>query len=219
MKVSGFMTPVEKVVTALPEDSVHRVMDLMLENNIGAVVVVKYEYKYVNDDFDKATLFTRPLGIITKSDLLLAYHEPEVNIHHPCRVIMSDHLATCSPDMDRDEAAAILEENKNHHAVVVDEIGYFKGLISTWDITAEVARDHRAWPWIRSPDGKFHDPHHHHEKKAECEHHPENPPETHTNRGENDGGNAPPPVESRDRQQDGSFRADMGHAGVFHSVL
>jgi hypothetical protein len=45
---------------------------------------------------------------------------------------------------------------QNHHAVVVDKEGEFKGLISSWDITAECARDDRAWPWNRQEGGKFH---------------------------------------------------------------
>mmetsp|Transcript_10328 Transcript_10328/g.19824 ORF Transcript_10328/g.19824 Transcript_10328/m.19824 type:complete len:207 (-) Transcript_10328:184-804(-) len=206
MKVAGFMTPAAKVVTALPEDSIRRVMDLMLQHNISAVVVVKYEYKRTDDDSPDETLFMIPLGIITKSDLLLAYHEPGININHPCRVIMSDHLTTCSPNMDRDEAAAILESSKNHHAIVMDDSGYFQGLVSSWDITAECAKDHRAWPWIRSEDGKFHDPQHRHvEKPSTTAHHPDSPKSP-------DSGNNIPPA-------DCSFRAQMEQAGIFHPVL
>jgi hypothetical protein len=44
---------------------------------------------------------------------------------------------------------------QNHHALVVDKNGDFRGLISSWDITAECARDDRAWPWNRQEGGKF----------------------------------------------------------------
>ena len=198
MKVAGFMTPASKVVTALPEDSVRRVMDLMLEHNISAIVVVKYEYKRVDDDSAEETLFIRPLGIITKTDLLLAYHEPEIDITHPCRVIMSEHLTTCLPNMDRDEAAAILEQNQNHHAIVLDDSGYFQGLISSWDITVECAKDHRG---IRSEDDKYG------EKPSTTADHPDSP-----------GSPSNRPIDPRG-QTDCSFRAQMEHAGVFHSVL
>lgn len=40
--------------------------------------------------------------------------------------------------------------------MVVNKDGDFKGLISSWDITVECARDDRAWPWNRQEDGKFH---------------------------------------------------------------
>ena len=33
----------------------------------------------------------------------------------------------------------------------------FVGLVSSWDITVECARDDRAWPWNRPEEGKFHD--------------------------------------------------------------
>ena len=212
MKVTGFMTPAAKVISALPEDSVRRVMDLMLNHNISAVVVVKYEYKRTDDDSMDETLLMRPLGIITKSDLLLAYHEPGININHPCRVIMSEHLTTCSPNMDRDEVAAIMEEGKNHHALVVDESGYFQGLVSSWDITVQCAKDHRAWPWIRSEDGKFHDPiHRHGEKPLATAHHPDSPKSPSS-------GNKNLPDDIRN-QADCSFRAEMEHAGIFHPVL
>ena len=32
----------------------------------------------------------------------------------------------------------------------------FVGLVSSWDITVECARDDRAWPWNRPEDGRFH---------------------------------------------------------------
>jgi hypothetical protein len=68
-------------------------------------------------------------------------------------------LQTCSPTCDRDKAARILEESHHHHLLVVDDhTQTFAGLVSSWDITAECARDDRAWPWNRSEDGKFHKP-------------------------------------------------------------
>jgi hypothetical protein len=39
--------------------------------------------------------------------------------------------------------------------LVVDKNGEFRGLISSWDITVECARDDRAWPWNRQEGGKF----------------------------------------------------------------
>jgi hypothetical protein len=40
----------------------------------------------------------------------------------------------------------------------VDKNAQFRGLVSSWDITVECARDDRAWPWNRTEDGKFHRP-------------------------------------------------------------
>ena len=102
-----------------------------------------------------------PVGIITKSDIIKAYQN-QVNINEPCESIMNKgDLQTCGPNVDRDKAAHLLEESHNHHLLVVsddDDPKKFLGLVSSWDITAECARDHRAYPWIRSEDGKFHSP-------------------------------------------------------------
>jgi hypothetical protein len=46
--------------------------------------------------------------------------------------------------------------SQNHHAIVVGPNAEFKGLVSSWDITVECARDDRAWPWNRPEDGRFH---------------------------------------------------------------
>ena len=46
---------------------------------------------------------------------------------------------------------------QNHHALVMNKNAEFVGLISSWGITVECARDDRAWPWNRPEEGKFHD--------------------------------------------------------------
>lgn len=52
--------------------------------------------------------------------------------------------------------AQILEKNKTHHVVVVDEKhARFVGLVSSWDIASECAKDNRAWPYLRGEDGKI----------------------------------------------------------------
>ena len=156
MKVAGCMVPAEKAITVSPWDSISTVMDLMLEHNIGAVVVVRLEES--REGSELAT-FHRACGIITKTDVIAAYKNTYIGIDYPCHHIMSSHLATCTPQMSRDQAARIMELHKNHHAIVVDDEQRFVGVLSSWDITAECARDHRAWPWNRSEDGKFHNIH------------------------------------------------------------
>lgn len=145
MKVSAFMVQAKDVVTVDPLDTIRRAMDLMLEHKIGAVVVLVTGTYHV------------PIGIVTKTDLLKAYHD-NLTLDHAVKEIMTRDLLTCSETMNRDQAAAILEKNKNHHAIVVDDNQHFKGLVTAWDITVECARDDRAWPWNRSEDGKVHKP-------------------------------------------------------------
>ena len=176
MKVSGFMVPAEKVVSVSPTDSVRLVMDLMLDKKIGAVVVIeKDESKGL--DVDAETPLPMPVGIITKSDVMKGYHN-RIGIDDPCEAIMhKGDLATCTPNVSRDRAASMLEKNHFHHLIVTDEKHErFIGLISSWDITAECARDDRAWPWPRSEDGKFHKPKTQTDRRAgspqNAEHHP-----------------------------------------------
>ena len=78
MKVANFMTPAEKTVTASPFDTIRKVMDLMLEHKVGAIVILQEQRS--NDE----GFFSRPLGIVTKSDILQAYHNTHIGIDHPC---------------------------------------------------------------------------------------------------------------------------------------
>lgn len=159
MKVSGFMVPAEKVESVRPTDSVRVVMDLMLQKKIGAVVVIDKKEGAKGLDSDVDTLLPIPIGIITKSDVMKGYQNG-IGIDDACEAIMfKGDLATCTTNVSRDRAAAILEKNHFHHLIVTDEKQEkFLGFISSWDITAECARDDRAWPWPRSEDGKFHIP-------------------------------------------------------------
>lgn len=86
------------------------------------------------------------VGIVTKTDLVKAYNAGLL-LDRPVKEIMTteDLLATCTEHMSRDEAAKILEHNQNHHAIVIDpETKNFRGLLSSWDITVECAKDDRA---------------------------------------------------------------------------
>ncbi|KAL3942488.1 MAG: hypothetical protein SGARI_000252 [Bacillariaceae sp.] len=96
-----------------------------------------------------------PIGLITKTDILKAYHD-NLTLDDFAEEIMSRVLEACEEHMSRDQAARVMERNKNHHAIVMNKNAEFIGLVSSWDITVECARDDRAWPWNRPEDGKFH---------------------------------------------------------------
>ena len=154
------MIPAEKVITVGPTDTVRKVMDLMLEFSIGAIVVIQEETKIIMGQDGKthtgeATTLPMPLGIITKSDIMKAYSE-KVDIDSECSRIMSgdkDKLITCLPSDDRDKVASMLEKFHTHHVIVVDqEHAHFVGMVSSWDISAECARDDRAWPYLRNEE-------------------------------------------------------------------
>ncbi|KAG7351039.1 inosine-5'-monophosphate dehydrogenase [Nitzschia inconspicua] len=163
MRVSSFMIPAVKVVWVTPNDTIQKAVDLMVQHQIGAVAVLPETL--ANEHVDTLSLSPRlpmPIGIITKSDILKACHS-KIGMEELCQFIMVKELQTCNPNVDRDKAARILEQNHSHHILVVDkgpldENAHFVGLISSWDLSAECARDDRAWPWIRSEDGRFHKP-------------------------------------------------------------
>lgn len=147
MRVKGFMKPADEVITVSPTETIRTAMDLMLRHKVGSVVVLAEGANCI------------PVGIVTKTDLVKAYYEGITTVDHEIQEIMTqgDNLVLCNENLNRDEAARILERTQNHHAIVIDpETKRFLGLISSWDITAECARDDRAWPWNRSEDGKVH---------------------------------------------------------------
>lgn len=139
MIVSSFMVPASKVVKCEPSDPVEAVIDKILENNISAVVVLNEEGVAV--------------GMVTKTDIVKAYKEGRA-LNSGVECFMSTDLKTVKSNASRDQAATLFEENKLHHAIVVEDSGKFCGLISAWDIAKECAEDMKAWPWHRHQGGK-----------------------------------------------------------------
>jgi CBS domain-containing protein len=140
------MIPAEKVATCFPTDSIKQAMDTMLKKNVGSVVVLETPGTYY-----------APVGIVTNTDFVSAYKQG-LSLDHAVKEIMSKNLQTCDINLSIDGAAALLERNKTHHAIVVDGNKDFQGLISSSDIASECAKDNKAFPWNRSPDGRFHKP-------------------------------------------------------------
>ena len=130
MKVSNFMIPADKVITALPQDTVQTVMGIMMEKRIGTVVVVDKvedkETKVEEENLKPTTWLPMPVGIITKSDIMKGYQN-QISINAPCSEIMhpcaDKELKTCTPNMGNHEVAQILREIKTHHLIVVDQDG------------------------------------------------------------------------------------------------
>ncbi|CAB9501862.1 CBS [Seminavis robusta] len=143
VNISAFMKPKDQVVSCMPDHSLRTALDLMVTRKVGSVMVLNKEKNL------------RPLGIITKTDMLEAYHKGMGLDDHTVEEIMHTTLTAVVDTMGRDAAAKILEKNQKHHAIVIDKEGTFVGVISSMDIANEVARDARAWPWIRPDEGKF----------------------------------------------------------------
>jgi CBS domain-containing protein len=148
MHVGGFMVPAEKVATCSPTDTIKQAMDTMLEKKVDSVVVLVGRL---------SGAYRVPVGIVTNTDFVSAYKQG-LTIDHAVKEIMSKDIQTCDINLSLDGAAALLERNKNHHAIVVDDDRHFQGLISSWGIASECAKDSRAFSCNRSPDGRFHKP-------------------------------------------------------------
>ena len=153
------MTLFIKVVTADLNTSIQDILDLMTSKQVGAVVILS-----TNEDghpsLDRTEMKSKhqiPHGIVTKTDILHAYRR-QVDIQEGSETILKNKpLVTCKPGDDRDRVASILERNKMHHVIVVQE-EHFIGIVSSLDIAKECARDNRAWPYLRSEDGRVHLP-------------------------------------------------------------
>jgi CBS domain-containing protein len=130
------MVPANKVLTCWPEDTVETALRLMLDNNVGSVVVLQGSKPV-------------PVGIVTKTDLLKCYLLDKPAKQLQVQAIMSTSIETVLDTSPRDAAATHFENTKHRHAFVVNQDSQFVGLVSAYDIAVECARDDRAWPWNR----------------------------------------------------------------------
>lgn len=138
------MTPRDKLATVEPDTPLQVAMEVLLEKNIGCVVVLEHE--------------KTPVGILTNRDLVQAYHDGLSPYATTVRELMKTELIAVRETDSRDEAAATFQHHRNHHAVVINDDNQCVGLVSAWDIVVECAAAHRAWPWNRSNDGRFYKP-------------------------------------------------------------
>ncbi|KAL7546634.1 hypothetical protein ACHAWF_009969 [Thalassiosira exigua] len=142
MLVSGFMIPYSKVIKCEASDTVKNALNLMMDWKVSCLVIV---------------LDDKPTGIITKTDMCWCYQNgTPLNSQIGDIMPWASGVKKVKSTMDRDSAAKFFEKNKLHHALVVDENEKEVGLISALDISKEVAKDARAWPYNRHEDGKLH---------------------------------------------------------------
>jgi len=134
------MVPLKSVKKCQPSSTVEEVLDLMMESHISCLVIV------VNE---------RPTGIVTKTDMCWCYRN-KIPLDSQVGDIMpwTAGIKRIRDNIDRDAAAKFFEKHHVHHALVVDENEVPVGLISALDIATEVAKDARAWPWIRNESGR-----------------------------------------------------------------
>jgi len=122
MDVATIMSTV--LVTASPSLPATRLVELLVDENIGAVPVVD----------DEGT----PLGIVTRADVL---EEDELPITDDVRVdeLMHRGPLTVGGSTPVKEAARIMTRQRVHHLLVVDGEGRLVGLVSSLDVVRWVA--------------------------------------------------------------------------------
>lgn len=112
--------------TVSPETLVEDAAHLMLEHDIGSVVVV---------DDDNALQ-----GILTSTDFVEIVKEQKPKDQTPVSAYMSTDVVTTSAQEPIQDAADRMLEEGFHHLPVVDETEGVIGMLSTTDLTAYVSR-------------------------------------------------------------------------------
>ena len=144
---------VTDVVSVSPEDTLHDVLDTMLENGLSTLPVV---------DDDRICV-----GVIAAVDLLAPTHSLDTDLHklatnstegradfvetferlgmsgHRVEDFMSTRVISVGPQKRLPEAAAIMLNNQVHHLVVTGPEGRIAGILSTMDILEAFSRPGR----------------------------------------------------------------------------
>lgn len=112
--------------TVSPDTLVDDAAHVMLENDIGSVVVV---------DEDNALE-----GILTSTDFVDIVAGQKPKDETPVSAYMSTDVVTTSAQTPIQDAADLIVEHGFHHLPVVDETEGVIGMITTTDLTAYVSR-------------------------------------------------------------------------------
>jgi CBS domain-containing protein len=125
MYVANIMSTV--IVTAEPWLPATRLIELLVDENIGAVPVI-----------DASGV---PLGIVTRADVL---EEDELELEDDATAsqLMSTAPLTVEPTTPVTEAARLMAKQRVHHLLVVDHAGRLVGLLSSFDVVRWVAEVH-----------------------------------------------------------------------------
>jgi len=113
------MTP--DIVTVTPDTHIDEAVDILLEKNIGSLVVVD----------DRGEL----AGVITSHDFLHVVSDANFDDDATVNEFMSDQVVTISPDDSIQTAAARMITNGISHLPVKDGEEVV-GMLSTTDVTA-----------------------------------------------------------------------------------
>lgn len=126
MKVKDIMT--SGVKTATPETTLEEIARMLVENDCGAIPVVRNEAS------------GKPLGILTDRDIVCRViatgRDPRGLTAADC---MSSPCVTIAPSARLDVACRTMEENRIRRLVVVDADGVCCGIVAQADVARRIA--------------------------------------------------------------------------------
>ena len=129
--LNDIATTIVAVVEA--ETTALQTAQLMRRHHVGALVVVDAQEK------------TRPIGIVTDRDLVLAVMaeglDPAV---FTASDIMSGDLVVARASLELQDGVALMHERKVRRLVVVDEAGRLRGIMTLEDVLEAMSDDLKA---------------------------------------------------------------------------
>jgi CBS domain-containing protein len=117
MRIAEVMT--EEVTTASPDASFARVAALMRDRNVGSVVIVEGD---------------RPVAVVTDRDIALAVAADGVDRSRSVRPYAAQPLITGDSEMNVEEAAATMVQNRVRRLPILDGDGALVGIVTLDDL-------------------------------------------------------------------------------------
>ena len=116
----------KKVITIESGNSLKEAMDSIIDNKIGALLVVKEKNLE---------------GIISERDLIREFHKTgEISLGKKISEVMTTNIVVGLPDDDIEEVEALMTKNRFRHLPIMNE-GEIAGIISIGDVVKLLAAD------------------------------------------------------------------------------
>ena len=123
------------VATATPETTAARAAQLMRTHHVGSLVVI-----------DSGAGPSRPVGIVTDRDLVLAVMAPELDpALFTVGDVMSANPVTAPATTSLEDAMALMREHQIRRLIVVDDEARVVGIATIEDLLATMASEFSQW--------------------------------------------------------------------------
>lgn len=120
MKIQTILaTKGTRVITAQAGQTLREAIGLMIQHNIGALIVV--------DEADK------PVGVLSERSILLAAARTDQFFEQPVREVMRTPVIVASPQDDVESVMQTMTVKRNRHIPVIDQ-GQLIGIVSVGDM-------------------------------------------------------------------------------------